>query len=185
MYRVNNTKLLISGNVNFMDTSNIKNAKDYIDFENIAGKLKGVVHDAAGYAEISSVILLTVFILCVLVITIKAFRESKIEKLRWNKVSNHTVLWDRDGTNEIIPLEADEILVGRHGSSDIRFEDMSVSRYHAVLTVSNGIWSVIDLGSKSGTYVNGHRVEKAVLHFNDELRFGAKCVIVKKTRGDV
>ena len=70
-------------------------------------------------------------------------------------------------------MEADEILVGRHGAADIRFTDMSVSRYHAVLYVSNGVWSVMDLGSKSGTYVNGRKIRSQVkLKDMDEIRFG-------------
>lgn len=148
-------------------------------------KIGEVVSKLSGYGVLSVVILLAVFVLCVIVITGKAFKESKIETLRWNKVSNHTVLWDKYETGDVIPLEADEILVGRHASSDIRFTDMSISRYHAVLTVSNGIWSVIDLDSKSGTYINNRKVQKAVLHFNDELRFGTRRVIIKKTRGNM
>ncbi len=148
-------------------------------------KIGEIISKLSGFGVLSVVVLLAVFVLCVLVITAKAFRERKIENLRWNKVSNHTVLWDKYDSGDVIPLEADEILIGRHASSDIRFTDMSISRYHAVLTVSNGIWSVIDLGSKSGTYVNERKVQKAVLHFNDELRFGTKKVIIKKTRGNI
>lgn len=149
-----------------------------VDFSDIVSRL-------SAFGVLSVVLLLAVFIFGIIFIIGKALKESRIEQMRWNKVSNHTVLWDKEDTGDVIPLEADEILVGRHASSDIRFTDMSVSRYHAVLTVSNGIWSVIDLESKSGTYVNGRRVKKATLHFNDELKFGCKSVIIKKTRGDV
>jgi hypothetical protein len=148
-------------------------------------QITDVISKLSAFGVISVFILLIVFVFAIIAIIRKACNESVIESLRWNKVSNHTVLWDRDDTKEVIPLEADEILVGRHASSDIRFTDMSISRYHAVLTVSNGVWTVIDLDSKSGTYVNGRRVKKAVLHFNDELKFGTKNVIIKKTRGNV
>jgi hypothetical protein len=148
-------------------------------------QMTDVISKLSAFGVISVFILLIVFVFAIIAIIRKACNESVIESLRWNKVSNHTVLWDRDDTKEVIPLEADEILVGRHASSDIRFTDMSISRYHAVLTVSNGVWTVIDLDSKSGTYVNGRRVKKAVLHFNDELKFGTKNVIIKKTRGNV
>ena len=162
-----------------MDT--IEKIRD-IDF---GEKLSEIISDLSAFSVLSVVILLTVFIVFVILLINKSLKESTIEDLRWNKVCNRTVLWDKYDTKAIIPLEADEILVGRHGASDIRFTDMSISRYHAVLTVSNGVWSVIDLDSKTGTFLNGRRVKKAVLHFNDELKFGNKCVVIKKTRGMV
>ena len=73
--------------------------------------------------------------------------------------------------------------IERHGSADIRLNDMSVSRYHAILYVSNGVWSVRDLNSKSGTYVNGHRITKQVkLRPQDEIQFGNKATILKSKR---
>lgn len=167
------------------DTKKIGKEINVMNTDNVHINISDIISKLSGYGVLSVVILLIVFIFGVLIITRKAFEERKIENLRWKKVSDNTVLWDRGADTEIIPLEADEILVGRHGSSDIRFTDMSVSRYHAVLTVSNGKWSVIDLDSKSGTYLNGKRIKKATLHFNDELRFGNKTVIVKKTRGNI
>lgn len=153
-----------------------------IDFGKL---LSEVVSNLEGYGIISVIVLLAVFTIFVIMLLSKARSESRIEDKRWNKVSNHTVLWDKFDSGDIIPLQADEILVGRHGSSDIRFTDMSVSRYHALLTVSNGVWTVIDLDSKTGTYVNDRQVKKAVLHFNDELAFGEKKVIIKKIKEDI
>ena len=63
---------------------------------------------------------------------------------------------------------------------------MSVSRYHAVLYVSNGVWSVMDLGSKSGTYVNGRKIRSQVkLKDMDEIRFGTKSVVIRQRRRGV
>ena len=70
------------------------------------------------------------------------------------------------------PLEADEILLGRHISADIRLPDESVSRYHAVMTVTGGVWSITDLGSKSGTFVNGERIQQTSLQSGDVIQFG-------------
>ncbi len=111
-----------------------------------------------------------------------AQEEKRVEQLRWNKVSAHMALYDLS-RRLVIPLEADEILVGRHGAADIRFPDMSVSRYHAVLYVSNGIWSVMDLDSKSGTFVNGRKIRSQVkLKDSDEIRFGDKAVVIRERR---
>lgn len=80
------------------------------------------------------------------------------------------------------PLEGDEILIGRHASADIRIPDLSVSRYHAVLTVTNGVWSICDIGSKSGVYVNGNLVKQARLHENDVIKLGNHRLQIRRRR---
>lgn len=113
-----------------------------------------------------AVVILDVFALSVILM---ANKEAKLCGKRWQKVSNGLELrfWDNH-----YPLEADEILLGRHISADIRLADTSVSRYHAVMTVSAGVWSITDLDSKSGTYVNDQRVKQARLHPGDCIRLG-------------
>lgn len=129
----------------------------------------------------SALVIFMVFI-CVFAIFRSAKEEKHIEDLRWNKVSDYMELIDPD-SRERYPLSADEVIIGRHGAADIRFADMSVSRYHAVLCVSNGVWRVIDLGSKSGTFVNGKRVqEQMTLGDRDEIRFGTKAAIIRRRR---
>lgn len=65
------------------------------------------------------------------------------------------------------------IKIGRLSSSHLRFEDSSVSRIHAVIeAASDGSFNLIDLGSASGTYVNGQKITKANISNGDELQFG-------------
>ena len=80
-------------------------------------------------------------------------------------------------------LECDEIIIGRHASADIRIPDMSVSRYHALLTVTNGVWTITDIGSKSGVYVNGNLVKQIRLHENDIIKLGKRKLTIRKRRG--
>ncbi len=50
------------------------------------------------------------------------------------------------------------VTIGRHPTSDFRFDangDLDVSARHAELRQSGGSWSVLDLGSTNGTFVNG------------------------------
>lgn len=125
-----------------------------------------------------------VFFIAISILTMfsQAKKEKTVEQLRWKKVSADMALFDAS-KRLIIPLEADEILVGRHGSADIRFTDMSVSRYHAILYVSNGVWSIVDLDSKSGTFVNGRRIRSQVrLKDQDEIQFGNKRVVIRQRR---
>lgn len=115
----------------------------------------------------AAVVILDIFALSVIV---GANREAKLCRKRWAKVSNGLELrfWDNH-----YPLEADEILLGRHVSADIRLSDGSVSRYHAVMTVSAGVWSITDLDSKAGTFVNDRRVKQARLYPGDCIRLGS------------
>ena len=116
-------------------------------------ELLKTLRDFTPFSIIVSAVVIFVVFLCVFVIFSFAKREKRIEQLRWNKVSNHMMLRDVQ-TNEWIPLEADEILVGRHGSADIRLPDMSISRYHAVLYVPTGSgvsWTCIPNPAHSST----------------------------------
>jgi pSer/pThr/pTyr-binding forkhead associated (FHA) protein len=63
--------------------------------------------------------------------------------------------------------------IGRNVNSTVYVEDDFVSGSHAMLTFRGRSWFIEDLGSTNGTYVNGHRVERAVaLSFGDELMIG-------------
>ena len=114
----------------------------------------------------AAVVILDLFALSVI---LAANRESKLCRKRWQRISSELELriWDKR-----YPLEADEILLGRHISADIRLSDNSVSRYHAVMTVSGGVWSITDLSSKGGTFVNERRVRQAKLSPGDCIRLG-------------
>ncbi|MFR4476129.1 MAG: FHA domain-containing protein [Ruminococcus callidus] len=59
---------------------------------------------------------------------------------------------------------------------------MSVSRYHAVLYVSNGVWSVMDL-LKIRTCKWKKIRSQVKLKDMDEIRFGTKSVIRQRRRG--
>lgn len=71
------------------------------------------------------------------------------------------------------------IKIGRLTSSHLRIKDASVSRMHAVIEVSQRAAVIIDLGSETGTRVNGKPVNKASLKDGDRLRFGDIEVVVE------
>ena len=70
-------------------------------------------------------------------------------------------------------------------SSDIVFQDLSVSRNHARLTVSaDGIIEIEDLGSKNGTAVNGTVLaEKRVVTPQDLIALGTTALHDHRPRG--
>jgi len=68
---------------------------------------------------------------------------------------------------------ADEVRIGRSGTSDVILADATASYAHAMLRRSGGAYEVLDLQSRNGVYVNGERVDSAcVLHDGDEVLIG-------------
>lgn len=123
-----------------------------------------------------SVVILDLFAISII---LAARRESKLCQKRWQKVSAGLELRQND---RHYPLEADEILLGRHVSADIRLTDTSVSRYHAVMTVTGGVWSITDLNAKSGTYVNDQCIRQKKLTVGDCIRLGnTKLYLTKRS----
>lgn len=78
---------------------------------------------------------------------------------------------------QTLTFASDRISVGRHPSSEFRFDaarDLEVSAQHAVILRRGHLWFVRDLGSKNGTFVNGVRTKgDHALSAGDQLSFGA------------
>ncbi len=125
--------------------------------------------DAPYLREILCALTLIVVDLCALAVMLKAGRERKQIGRIWNGLSGGAQLTDG---KTVISLRADEIIVGRHSSADIRLRDPSVSRYHAILTLSGGQWTITDLHSRAGLVVNGEPVKSARLRAHDQIQLG-------------
>ncbi len=70
-----------------------------------------------------------------------------------------------------------EALIGRQ-SKDIPLTDGTISRNHAHLRGDGGTWTIEDVGSVNGTYVNGVRVSRASrLHLGDQIRCGRTLLV--------
>jgi hypothetical protein len=69
-------------------------------------------------------------------------------------------------------LDKDVTSCGRHPSSDIFLDDITVSRRHAEILREGARYLVKDAGSLNGTYVNRERVDVAELVSGDELQVG-------------
>ena len=61
---------------------------------------------------------------------------------------------------------------GRHPDSDIFLDDVTVSRRHAEFYRSGTRFTVRDVGSLNGTYVNRDRIEETELFSGDEVQIG-------------
>ena len=69
-------------------------------------------------------------------------------------------------------LDSDLTTAGRHPESDIFLDDVTVSRRHAEFYRHPRGFTVRDVGSLNGTYVNRERIEEADLSDGDEVQVG-------------
>ena len=78
------------------------------------------------------------------------------------------------GGGDNIPLERDNLVIGRRESCDIRLTFPNISGLHCELSFKDGYWSIRDLNSTNGIKVNGLRVPSKLLHPGDEVSIGKK-----------
>lgn len=63
------------------------------------------------------------------------------------------------------PLVKTHSIIGRGPESDVQIDDRQVSRHHAEITYTNEGYTLHDMGSKNGTFLNGepvHEVPKLI-----------------------
>lgn len=87
-----------------------------------------------------------------------------------------TLVFVQGNEQRIINLDHSPFGVGRKVDKDLVIADPRVSRDHAIIISENGVFSVVDQGSKHGTFVNGERVQRKTLERNDRLEFGVREV---------
>jgi hypothetical protein len=89
-------------------------------------------------------------------------------------------IWRPSGP-ELVALTGQRVTIGKADSNTVVFtHDRTVSRLHAILEDYGAGWSVRDLGSRNGTFVNGERIDaERVLHPADELRVGHSRMIFR------
>ena len=73
--------------------------------------------------------------------------------------------------------------VGRGFSADLRLEDQSVSRRHAVIVDDGEGARILDDRSANGTFVNGRCVTDVVLHDRDVIRLGRVTLSFRDVAG--
>src|SRR5271170_1961814 len=79
---------------------------------------------------------------------------------------------DADGEH-CVSLDRISTSIGRSPGQEIVLHDAHVSRQHALILRDGKSFTVVDQKSSYGTFVNGKRVESAVLRDADLLQFGS------------
>lgn len=85
----------------------------------------------------------------------------------------HLVIVSGEGSGQRVAIERDTLVIGRSRDTDLQLDVDGVSRKHARITRSGQhTLSLVDLGAKNGTYLNGERIDVAALHHGDRIQIG-------------
>jgi len=102
--------------------------------------------------------------------------EQRSDALRRARAQIHETgeyLAYQDGPEmRVVPLSHEWTRIGRSLAADIRFDDPTVSRRHALIVRQHDGVRVLDDRSLNGVFVNGKRVEWQVLRDGDEIIVG-------------
>jgi len=82
------------------------------------------------------------------------------------------ICFEDGGEVVVVPLTREWTRIGRGLAADVRFDDPTVSRRHALIVRGADGLRVLDDRSLNGVFVNGARVEWSPLAHGDEIRVG-------------
>jgi pSer/pThr/pTyr-binding forkhead associated (FHA) protein len=89
----------------------------------------------------------------------------------------------RDGSVSERGLLPGETIIGKGAHNHIILADASVSSTHAKITCINGVYTLSDLGSRNGTFLNDARItEPRELRHGDRLKMG-HCILTFRIEG--
>ena len=74
-------------------------------------------------------------------------------------------------------IDQSTVGLGRDISNAIQLQDTEVSRRHAELHIVDDLFSIVDLHSSNGTYVNDQQVQTSELRSGDRVRLGRTLMI--------
>ncbi len=96
---------------------------------------------------------------------------------------SHLEIWKPSG-RELISLDVPRVTIGKSSTNTVALQhDSTVSRLHAVLENLGFAWSLRDVGSRNGTFVNGEKIaHERVLHAGDEIRVGNSRLVFWEER---
>jgi FHA domain len=100
------------------------------------------------------------------------FRHARRAIARTQAPPGHYIGFDCEDGQRLIPIEARIIHVGRAATADLRFDDVQVSRRHAIIVRYGRHVRVLDDRSSAGTIVNGVRVIATDLGDGDVVQLG-------------
>jgi pSer/pThr/pTyr-binding forkhead associated (FHA) protein len=84
--------------------------------------------------------------------------------------------YEESGQRIVVPVSREWTRIGRSLAADVRFDDATVSRRHALIVSQADGVRVLDDRSLNGVYVNGRRVEWSPVGDGDEIVVGRHTI---------
>lgn len=79
-----------------------------------------------------------------------------------------------------VPLGAEPLTIGRDVDNDLVLDDRRVSRRHSEIRSRLGRYTLYDLQSTNGTFVNGRRVAEIALSGGDRIQIGGTELVLEE-----
>lgn len=89
--------------------------------------------------------------------------------------------FEDSGRQQVVPVQREWTRIGRSLAADVRFDDATVSRRHALIVHQADGTRVLDDRSLNGVYVNGRRVEWSPLSDGDQIVVGRHTLVFLDT----
>ncbi|MFP4635252.1 MAG: FHA domain-containing protein [Nitriliruptoraceae bacterium] len=100
---------------------------------------------------------------------------------RSRRIPRELVVHNAGRSPAVVPLSGHGLVLGRGANVDLLLDDVYVSDEHAQVMPDDGSWSVRDLGSTNGTFLNGAKVTRPTpLAVGDQLRIGKTHIEVRR-----
>jgi hypothetical protein len=100
---------------------------------------------------------------------------------RSRRIPKEIVVHPPTGSPQVLSLTGRGLVLGRAGNSDLAVDDVYVSDEHVEILPDDGGWSVRDLGSTNGTFLNGAKIARPTpLAVGDQLRLGKTRIELRR-----
>lgn len=93
----------------------------------------------------------------------------------------YLVFGEGEKGGEEIELTAERFLIGRGASCQLQLHGQEVSANHAEILPQGGTFVIHDLHSTNGTWVNGNKVESAILRHGDQIALGTHRLVFRSS----
>lgn len=81
-----------------------------------------------------------------------------------------------DALIKVVPLNKERMTLGRRPYNDIVVDNLAVSGEHAALQAIGREYYIEDLNSTNGTFINGKKIKRQILHTGDSIEIGKYAI---------
>lgn len=109
--------------------------------------------------------------------TISAAAASDVAARQPGEERPYIIVLVGSNAGEMFKITAGEMVLGRGTGVDLRLVDEGISRFHCRIRANGDEFTVEDLASRNGTFLNGERVQAHRLEDGDKIQLGRATVL--------